>query len=227
VAQQIPGCWVALDLCAFQDDARGALSAWRELMRSISRDSQLRGVLIDDLTGAAQEALRGRLAAFVSSVSPKGTGIIVTSHSAPSAGRLAELGASPRAAIQAPYFSAAEVRAMIRMRDPPPPETADAWTQLLLAGTYGGHPLLVSAKIASLRVRAWPTSALTEGIGVETSEAIRATRDEARRRLLAEIPSRGSAFAASPWIRFLKGQMTDLSSSWPKSSLRSQTQATV
>ena len=37
---------------------------------------------------------------------------------------------------------------MINLRDAPPPETVEAWSQLLLASTYGGHPLLVSAKIS-------------------------------------------------------------------------------
>ena len=189
VVDQFPGQWLALDLRAFQDDARGALSAWRELMRAISRKSQLQGVLIDDLTGAAQDALQRKLAGFVSSVAPNGTRVLVTSHSVPSSARLAELGASPRAAVQAPYFSETEVRAMINLRDAPPPQTVGAWSQLLLASTYGGHPLLVSAKIANLRARTWPTSALVEDIGPNTSDAVRATREEARRRLVTEIPS--------------------------------------
>jgi hypothetical protein len=55
--------------------------------------------------------------------------------------------------------------------------------------TNGGHPLLVAAKIASLRSRGWPLSALPEDVGPIASEAVRATREEARRRLLDEIPS--------------------------------------
>ena len=189
VADQFPGQWLALDLRAFQDDARGALSAWRELMRAISRKSQLRGVLIDDLTGVAYEALQRKLAGFVCSVAPNGTRVLLTSHSFPPPARLAELGASPRAAVQAPYFSEEEVRAMINLRGAPPPQTVEAWTQHLLASTYGGHPLLVSAKNSSLRDRTWPTSALAEDIGPNTSGAVRATREEARRRLVTGIPS--------------------------------------
>jgi hypothetical protein len=190
VVDRFPGQWLALDLRAFQDDARGALSAWRELMRAISRKpEQLGGVLIDDLTGAALDALQRKLEGFVSSVAPNGTRVIITSHSIPTAARLAQLGGSPRAAVQSPYFSEEEVRAMIDLRDAPPPQTVGAWSQLLLASTYGGHPLLVSAKISNLRSRNWPTSALAEDIGPNTSDAVRATREEARRRLVTEIPS--------------------------------------
>jgi hypothetical protein len=46
-----------------------------------------------------------------------------------------------------------------------------------------------AAKIASLRSRGWPLSALPEDVGPIASEAVRATREEARRRLLDEIPS--------------------------------------
>lgn len=91
--------------------------------------------------------------------------------------------------MQAPYFKEHEVRALISLRDPPLPETIEGWSRLLLVTTNGGHPLIMSAKIATLRARAWPLSALGEDIGPHTSEAVRATREEARRRLVAELPS--------------------------------------
>jgi hypothetical protein len=71
----------------------------------------------------------------------------------------------------------------------PPSESIEGWTRLIVVTTNGGHPLLVAAKVASLRSRAWPLSALPEDFGPVPSEAVRATREEARRRLLDEIPS--------------------------------------
>jgi hypothetical protein len=145
------------------------------------------------LQAAARSFVRASIAddtVFLSSVQSGGaTRVIITSHSIPTAARLAQLGGSPRAAVQSPYFSEEEVRAMIDLRDAPPPQTVGAWSQLLLASTYGGHPLLVSAKISNLRSRNWPASALAEDIGPNTSDAVRATREEARRRLVTEIPS--------------------------------------
>ncbi len=59
--------------------------------------------------------------------------------------------------------------------------------------TSGGHPLLVTAKIANLRARGWPREALLEDLGAEANEGVTGSRVEARRRLLAELPSNTSA----------------------------------
>jgi hypothetical protein len=191
ITGQIPGHWLALDLRLFQDDGRAALSAWGELRRAISRDQQrgLCGILIDDLSATAYEALQRKLIGFLALVSSLETRVIVTSNFIPSPARLAELGASPNAIVQAPYFTEDEVRGLITLRDPPSPGMIDGWSRMLLVSTYGGHPMFVSAKIATLRARAWPLVALAEDLGPHTSEAVRTTREEARLRLLAELPS--------------------------------------
>ena len=172
-----------------QDKPKAALSAWRELSRAILRNAEICGVVIDDLTGAALDALRSRLAAFVASIAPRGIRVIVTSSYEPAAGRLAELGASSEAAILAPYFTEEDVRAIIKDHDGPSSDMIEGWTRIIHLTTNGGHPLLVSAKVASLRARSWPESALAEDIGPTVSDSVRATRDEARRRLVDEIPS--------------------------------------
>lgn len=189
IATEISGTWLALDLRPVQSDGRAALTAWRELLRVVQRTSDLRGVIIDDLAGPALDAVRTRLAAFISSTAPQGKRLIVSSSQQPSTARLADLGASPTAALQAPYFGEADVRTLVTAVPSPPNETIDGWTRLLLVTTSGGHPLLVAAKVASLRSRGWPISALPEDIGPIPSEAVRATREEARRRLLDDIPS--------------------------------------
>jgi len=189
IGAQIGGPWLGLDLRSVQENAKAALTAWHELVRAILREPQVSGVIVDDLTGQAFEALRTRLAAFVASVATRGTRVIVTSSHEPSTARLAELGASPNAALQAPYFTGEDVQALVTAHDGPPHERVEGWTRLILVTTNGGHPLLVAAKVASLRSRAWPTSALLEDIGPLASDAVRTTREEARRRLLDEIPS--------------------------------------
>lgn len=189
IATQIGGSWLALDLRPVEDDAKAALTAWRELLHALQRTSGASGIVIDDFAGSAFDVLRPRLAALVGSAAPKGTRVLISSPQRPSAARLAELGASPNAAIRAPYFSEADVRTLVTTPLGPPSETIDGWTRLLLVTTNGGHPLLVAAKVASLRSRGWPLSALPEDIGPVPSEAVRATREEARRRLLDDIPS--------------------------------------
>ncbi|MGA2794449.1 MAG: hypothetical protein ABSE69_13120 [Roseiarcus sp.] len=189
IATGLGGSWLGLDLRPVQDDPKAALTAWRELLRALHRTPDASGIIIDDLTGPAFDALRARLSAFVASAAPQGKRVIVSSIHEPSAARLAELGASPEAALQAPYFAEADVRALVTAPPAPPGNTVDGWTRLLLVTTNGGHPLLVAAKVASLRSRGWPLSALPEDIGPIVSDAVRATREEARRRLLDEIPS--------------------------------------
>jgi hypothetical protein len=188
VAREIGGVWLALDLRSVQDDGRAALVSWRDLIRAVHREEHVAGVVIDDLVGPALEALRTRLSAFISSIAPYGTRVIVTSSYQPSVARLAELSASSNAALQAPYFSEQDLRALVTAQDGPPNEAVEGWARLILLTTNGGHPLLACAKIASLRARGWPRSALAEDIGPRTSDAVRTTREEARRRLLDEIP---------------------------------------
>jgi hypothetical protein len=188
IAWKIGGPWLGLDLRSVQDDAKAALAAWRELGRVISRDPEITGVVIDDFLGSALEALQARLAAFISSVAPQGTKVIVTSSHEPAAARLAEFQATPNAAIQAPYFTEGDVRAIVINENGPPNDMIEGWTRLIKATTNGGHPLLVSAKVASLKSRGWPANALLEDMGAP-SDAVRTTREEARRRLLNEIPS--------------------------------------
>jgi hypothetical protein len=189
IALKVGGSCLSLDLRSVQGDGRGALSAWRELLRALLRDPQVNSIVIDDLSGPALDALRPRLLALIASVAPRGVRVIVTSSYAPSAARLSELAASTNAVIQAPYFTEEDVRALVTSQNRPPDELIKGWSRLILLTTNGGHPLLVAAKVSSLRSRAWPIAALVEDIGPRASEAVQTTRDEARRRLLGDIPS--------------------------------------
>jgi hypothetical protein len=111
IATRIGGSWLGLDLRPVQDNPKAVLTAWRELLRAVHRTPHVSGIVIDDLTGPAFDALRARLSAFVASAAPQGKRVIVSSLHEPSAARLAEFGASPKAALQAPYFVEADVRA--------------------------------------------------------------------------------------------------------------------
>ena len=106
---------------------------------------------------------------------------------------------------------------MINLRDAPPPETVGAWSQLLFASTFSGHPLLVSAKISNLpRARNLAHKCFSGRYPrrPNTSDAVRATRDEARRRLVTEIPSPEARRLLRPtWDVCSKGRTTPSSSS--------------
>lgn len=189
IALHLGGSWLMLDLRSMTEDSKATRAAFRELIQATSRTPQLRGVIIDDLSEQALDATRNVLSALVVSLAPRGIQLFVTSAHPPSPARLAELGSSGTSAIHAPYFSRDDVRTLVTAANGPTVETIDGWVELIFIGTHSGHPLLVVAKVASLRSRGWPQDALIEDIGPFTSDAVRATRDEARRRLIAEIPS--------------------------------------
>lgn len=187
LAQGSGGHWIALDLQPVQNDAVASLAAWRELVRVIMGGVTLDGVIIDDLANSALNALRPRICALAETFRGRGARVIITSPQAPSPARLMELESSAGAAVQSPYFSEAEVLELVTRPSAPAEGMQKAWTLLIYAGTHGGHPLLAAAKLASLRSRNWPTTALAEDLGPTTSEAVQATRDDARRQLLREL----------------------------------------
>ena len=186
MAYRSRGAWLVVDLWPVRQDETSAIAAWRELLRVIAGQS-LDGIIIDDFVGEAARVLSSRLAALTRTLSPRGTRIIVTSHQPPSPAHLADAGSSANATIQAPYFNESDIAELVAHAPAPPDDMLRAWSGMLHITTGGGHPVLVSAKLASLRARNWPSSALTEDFGSAPSAAIKLTRDEARRDLLASL----------------------------------------
>jgi hypothetical protein len=88
LARSIGGTWFVLDLRAVQDEARAALVAWRELIRTAVQEPRIDGVIIDDLAGPAFDALQARVAAFLALNAPRGLRIIATSSFVPSPAHL-------------------------------------------------------------------------------------------------------------------------------------------
>jgi hypothetical protein len=187
LAGRLGGRWLELDLRAVQADQSGSLAAWRELLRIMTLTSTPDGIIIDDLDGAAADALRSRLSALVYIIGARGGRVIVTSHHQPSPARLADCGVAASACIQTPYLTQPDVAALVGMEPAPRGEMVLAWSHFIHLTTRGGHPLLAAAKVASLRARGWPNDALTEDIVGGSSEAIRLSQDEARRALLSDL----------------------------------------
>lgn len=189
LAQGIGGRWIALDLRPVQKDAIACLGAWRELVRVSMDGTAPAGVIIDDLADSAPDALLPRIAALARTFAGRGARVIITSPKAPSPAKLLELGSSAGAAVQSPYFSDGEVLELVTGPGAPAEDMQKVWAVFIRAGTSGGHPLLTAEKVVSLRARNWPATALTEDFGPTTSEAVRATRDDARQQLLRELSS--------------------------------------
>ena len=191
------GSWLVCDFRPFlaDSDSRGAVAVWRELMAALSIGSIQDGIILDDISARSIDLLKSRVSGLAAASKIRGGKIIITSNHTPSPALLAEIGATPQAALDAPYFSVAEVRELVAQPAAPEPALREGWANLIYVSTSGGHPLLVAAKIANLRARGWPDQALLEDLGPQANEGVKGTRSEARRRLLAELPPNTSARA--------------------------------
>jgi hypothetical protein len=183
LAARFTGQWLVLDLWAVRDQPLAALSAWRDLLSRISPDG-ITGIIVDNVVGAAGQAIADRLASFARTFAPSGGRVIVTSHQQPLPQWLSDAG-STAPPIAAPYFSEEDILELVE-KEPQPSDSHRAWALMIGAASAGGHPTLVSTKIASLRARAWPKDALFEDVGA-TSEGVQLTREAARRKLLDNL----------------------------------------
>ena len=197
MARSEGGSWLVCDFRPFLADAdsRGAVALWRELMSALADGGSPDGIILDDISARGIDLLKSRLAGLAAATRIRGARIIITSNHVPSSALLAEIGASPRAAVEAPYFSVTDVRELVEKDTPPNAELVEGWSNLVHISTAGGHPLLVTAKIANLRARGWPKEGLLEDLGQQSNEGVKGSKFEARKRLLEEIPSNTSARA--------------------------------
>ena len=172
-ARRSPGRWLVLDLRPTDDDPKAALAAWRELMLANQTGAQVTGVVVDDLGDASFDALHTRIAALAASLKRGGGRVLITSNHSPSPARLAALGATTGAALQAPYFTIGElIELIVELGNGPEERLRSGWAHLVSIATAGGHPLMAAGKIASLRGRGWPADALMEDFGTGPSEEI-------------------------------------------------------
>lgn len=191
------GNWLVCDFRPFSgsDASPGAIPVWRELIAALSVGPAPDGIILDDVSDRAIELLKNRLAGLAAAARVRGTKLILTSNHQPSPSLLADLGASASAAIEAPYFSVGDVRDLVQQGAAPAADMIEGWAKLIHVSTFGGHPQLVAAKVANLRARGWPDEGLAEDIVLPANAGVQATRAEARKRLLAELPQQGAARA--------------------------------
>lgn len=197
IARASGGSWL---VCDFRPhladmDGRGAVAVWRELISAVTSGAPTDGIILDDISARGIDLLKSRLQGLSVATRIRGARIIITSNHTPSTALLEEIGVPPRAAAEAPYFTVMEVRELIEQGTPPRADLVEGWSNLIHVSTSGGHPLLVTAKIANLRARGWPDQALLEDLVFPANDGVKGTRIEARKRLLAEIPSNTSARA--------------------------------
>lgn len=190
LARSYGGAWLVCDFRPYSEGSSvtAVLPVWHDLMLRLSASAPPAGVILDDLSEKGLHVLKSRLGGLAETFRNRGAKLIVTSNHTPSPSLLTDLGCSLDKPVAAPYFSIDEVRELVR-QEPAPVEAHEAWAHQIHLTTSLGHPVLTISKLASLRARNWPNEALLEDLGPNASHALQVTRQEARRRLLAELPS--------------------------------------
>ncbi len=222
IAQARGGSWLLCDFRPYSDktNARSVLPPWRELVTALVSEPLPMGVILDDITARGFDLLKNRIAGLADAFGARGAQIIVTSNYTPSPAVLEELGTQQNALVDAPYFSVEEVQELVARHPAPTQEKIGGWAHLIWVTAAGGHPVLTAAKIANLRARGWPDNALIEDFGPEPSKAMQVTRQEARRRLLAELPSQEARQllerAGAVFASFEDGLITNLCNAEPR-----------
>lgn len=222
IAQSRGGSWLLCDFRPYssQSDAREVIAVWHELVLALATKPRFDGVILDDLSARGVDLLKHRIAGLVEAFAPRGAEIIITSNHTPSPALLLDLGATQNALVDAPYFSLEEVQELVAQHPAPPENQAGGWAHLIWVTASGGHPTLTVAKILNLRARGWPQDALVEDFGPQPSVAVQVTRQEARKRLLAELPSEDTRRllerASTVYASFEDGLVAELCKVEPK-----------
>ena len=111
------------------------------------------------------ELLKSRLAGLAAAIKIRDARIIITSNHTPSPALADGDRSDVTSCADAPYFTVAEVRELVEQPAAPDATLIEGWANLIHVSTSGGHPLLVTAKIANLRARGWPDQASARGPG--------------------------------------------------------------
>jgi tetratricopeptide (TPR) repeat protein len=162
-------------------EAKTRLLAATELLRS---EGVARILVIDDLdTLSDPRVIEGALGTLRYRQSALGGQLIITADR-PLPERLAQAVRLERAhEFQMPPFDADEIEAFLREAGCPD-ERAAFWSKLIELSTLG-HPQLVSARVRTLRARAFPEPEASDLLG--TADDVDRIKFEAR-RLIAELP---------------------------------------
>ena len=111
--------------------------------------------------------------------------VVITCYRKPSLTALTRVGLSPDCIVDCPYFSEAEVRALVIHNGGDPGK----WGRLAYVAGAFGHPQLTHAFVMGIAARRWPVEEIKEIVNRGLSSGdITAARDSARRSLVSALP---------------------------------------
>ena len=157
-------------------------------------------LILEDLNFIDDAHVTLSLARVVKASRHRNREIIITCYQRPAATGLREAGLAHGSIVNCPYFSEAEVGALVRIYEGDP----DRWGHLSYIVGSGGHPQLTHAVVMGTAARGWPVQEIKDILRTSLSSIdTEATRDAARRSLVSALPegTRGLLYRLSLTIR--------------------------
>jgi hypothetical protein len=178
-AAQDGGNWRLVDL----RDLSGTSVADRltAVLASLS-DIDAGGLVLDDLDGWGDDAVRRLLPRLVGALRRRGLRCLITSHTEPSLSFMVDIGAPSSVIVPVAYLSTEEIGELIGELG----QEGRLWSPIVQVMSGGGHPQLVQASIAVLESKGWRKEEFTNVI-MGTPE-IEQERVIARQRLIGALP---------------------------------------
>lgn len=143
------------------------------------------GLLIDDIDHLESQAVQSGLNRLIAVLDKKQKPIVICSYRKPSPALLSHVGIPVQACIEVGRLTEQDFVDLTQSA----PNNHQAWQTYVRLGSSNGHPQLAHALAVGLQERNWPTKDLQKmAAPLGQDEAINLTKDEARRRILAELP---------------------------------------
>lgn len=142
-------------------------------------------VIVDDLDYWQTREVSDALGALLDRARSMNVMVVITTYLKPSNACLTAIGASAVCCREVPDLTEYDIEAMVTGA----PTHQAAWAQYVKLASRGGHPQLAHALIQGLKSRDWPADDLAKMSAILGSdEALNATKDDIRRRLMLELP---------------------------------------
>jgi hypothetical protein len=143
------------------------------------------GLLIDDVSDAGNARVADDLERLTSLASMREKKVVVCSYQKPSPSILSRVGVHTNSCIEIGLLTDADIADLAAGA----PSHHEVWQNYVRLGSSNGHPQLAHALAVGLEGRDWPTSDLGRMNAIlGNDEALNITREEARRRILTELP---------------------------------------
>jgi tetratricopeptide (TPR) repeat protein len=141
------------------------------------------GVILDDLNDINHPQVAASLSRFLRALKRNNTACIVTCYKELPSGSLDKLGLDPGSSMRVPALSPSEVASLVQTAGGDP----KMWATFVRYAGGDGHPQLVRAVLAGLKLRGWPLSDLAEPATTSIGTDVEEEREAIRQTLVGRM----------------------------------------